>query len=131
MKKQQGFIAITSVLVLSTLFLSLAVGATSRSLGASVRGIASQDHERAVSLAHACAAHALAQLSTELHYLGDETLTFDSGQCDIFLIAEEVDGTRTIRTQGDVNSYVYRVIVEVAEIYPEVVVSSYQSVVTF
>ena len=131
MKKQQGFIAVTAVLITSALFLSLAVSVTSGALGATTKIVSIYQAKQASLLADACVAHALLRLTHELHYLGDQVLEFGVDHCEIFPIAEETDGTRTIHTQGTVKKHTYRVIVEVGGTSPELSIGSYTSVVTF
>jgi len=131
MKRQQGFIAVTSVLVLGTLFLSLTLSATFRAVSDTQMDIARSHGYTAESLAYTCAEHALMYLTRELHYLGNEVLNIGDGQCEAMTITEEIDGTRTIHTVGTIDGHVHRVIVEVSDMNPGIVVSSYKSTIIF
>ena len=131
MKLQQGFIALTSALILGALFLSLVAGATVRGIATTQNDISSMQATVAQSLAYTCAEYALMQITRQLHYAGDEILSMANGQCEILSLAEEIDGTISVHTQGTTKGYVHRVIVEVSTVHPKVIVSAFKSVVTF
>ncbi len=131
MIKQKGFIALTAVLVVSALFLSVIIGATVRSINATKAIHALQYGKNAEVLAYACADYALAEHVKQLHYLGSQTLNFPTGSCTIELIVEEADGVRTIDTVGESSGHIHRVRIELSGTGNAVTVGSYKSVVAF
>lgn len=128
---KNGFIAMTSVLVLGAIFLVLILGVTSQSVNLLQHTISVQHADAAKQYAYSCAEYALLQATQQLHYTGNQMLSFEDETCEILPVAEDVDGSSTIRTQSTVKGYVHRVVVEVVNIYPHVEVQSYQSVLVF
>lgn len=131
MKKEQGFIALSAVLVLSAVFLTLVTGSVIRSIGLSKSVTATQSSAASTALAHACVSRALAEITQNLEYTGDEQLTFPSGSCEIFPIDDAVPEERELRVEAIVGGHVHRMVVTVANISPDVVIDSYQSVISF
>ena len=130
MSNQRGFIAVTSVLILSTLFLSLIIGIGISSIEATKYDIATQYQSKAILSSQACAEYAMMQIASELHYTGDEEISVSGETCAVLEI-EELGNTRTIHTSSTINGYTHRVIVEVSDISPTVVIDSYKSVTSF
>lgn len=131
MKKEQGFIALSAVLILSVIFLTLLTGAVIRSIGLSKSVTAMQASTASASLAHACVTHALTEITQNLEYGGDEQRMFSSGSCQIFPIDDALPDEREVRVEAEVDGHVYRLVVDVAQLSPDVVIHSYQSVISF
>lgn len=131
MIKQKGFIALTAVLVVSALFLSVIIGTTVRSINATKATHALQHGKNAEVLAYACAEYSLAEHVKQLHYLGSQTLNFPTGSCTIEPVIEEDGGVRTMDTIGESSGHIHRVRIELTGTGNTVTVGSYNSVVAF
>lgn len=132
MKKQNGFIAITAVLVLSALFLSLTIEITTRTIGSLQNELAYEHGQRARLYAQACMEHAFIQVVHQLQYKGEEIVHVDeSGECEILPIAQPVSGVITIQSKSIVSGHIYRVQSEVVLATPEISIREYRAIIDF
>lgn len=108
MKKTRGYIALTSVLILSAVFLAIGIGLLSRSITSSQVSISFLAHSRAKVLAESCAEYALIELLRTLNYEGDASILVDDRSCTILPIVREGENGRHIMVEADVDGYMYR-----------------------
>lgn len=111
-KDNSGFIALTSVIIISSFFVVIFAGmffsAISQIEKADDRGFAT----KALSLANSCAEEALNNLKNSLAYEGDETISIGDYTCSILEI-DATDDSRVIKVEGEVGGYVKRVQLDV------------------
>lgn len=131
MKRTRGFIALTTVLILSALFLSVGISIASRALSASTVSIALAERDRARYRAEACAERALMELQRTLDYTGNERVLVEDGSCDILSIMGNGNTNRTIHTVSTIGAHTYRIQAVVSTVSPKMVVTSFERVVNF
>lgn len=131
MKYKNGFIALTTVLILSAIFLSLSISiATHAILNAGIN-VGAYTSAQSKALAEACVEYAQIELSRTLNYDGDESILIDDQSCYILPISGEGNTNRVIQTESIVDGFVYRIEVELSEIQPEMQIASYEAKVNF
>ncbi|MCA9355885.1 hypothetical protein KC865_05070 [Candidatus Kaiserbacteria bacterium] len=130
-KNNQGFIALSSVLILSAIFLSITIGITSNSITVSGTGIAFKDRDEARYTIHACLEHARMELQRTLGYRGDEVLQVGDNQCEI-LVVEGIGNTdRIIKVHSRVGEQEYFISENIDQISPKFIISSSERVTQF
>lgn len=129
--RTKGFIALTSVLVVSVIMLSVFVGATSRSISGLNVTSALSSSLQAEALARTCAEYALLELERTLDYAGDESLAVAEGSCDILPVLGSGNTNRTVEAESTVSNTTRRVKVVVSQISPELNISSWNNVAEF
>lgn len=127
----RGFIALTSVLVLSAVFLSVTITLATRAISGSQITTAYYDRDRAQYLADACIELALIELIETFGYEGGDTMVVGDGSCDVVSIGGSGVDDRTIHVESTVGAHTFRVVVDVASISPTVTITSYEHVVAF
>ena len=101
-KKQDGFIAITSVLIISALILVLGVSIFHASLTDQAISSSYDSGEQASFLADFCAREALFKLKKNVNYVGDESIDISGMSCTINPIENINDYTKKISTLAKV-----------------------------
>lgn len=131
MKHKNGYILLSSVLVLSAVFMLLALGVSRGSLYTSEGVLLIRYGAAAQHAAKACAEYALMELTRDLAYSGNETRMVGESDCEILPVSIDEDGSTTLRTQSTVSGHTQRVIVEVSAVVPDVTITSYRAVDDF
>ena len=131
MKYQQGFIALTSVLILSAIFLSLSIVIATHAISGSRVNISQYASNKAQILAESCVEYALSELQRSETYSGNEAVQIGDESCDILPIGGSGNSNRTIQTESTVLDHTYRLEVVVAEIDPDVQITSWEPVINF
>lgn len=104
--RQNGFIALTTILIMSVLMLSVGIGVTLRSISAGDISSGEEFSARAAALSEACAENAVLRLKNNLSYSGNENIIIETGaSCDILPLEGVGNTNRTIKTQSTVNGY--------------------------
>ncbi len=128
---KQGFIALTSILVLSAIFLSVSVSVAMRSIAQTGTSFGLSAAYTANSLSTLCVEYALIELTRTLNYTGDETIVLDGESCDILTISGSGNTNRTIQTISTVAEHTRRTEVVISEISPDIAIVSWESVTDF
>jgi hypothetical protein len=131
MKYSQGFMALTSVLALSAVFLALSINMASQAVSGSKANSASYASDKAQILAESCVEYALTELQRSVSYSGSESIQIGDDSCDILSVGGTGNSDRLIQTQSTVLGYTYRLEVLVALIDPAVVITSFEPVINF
>jgi hypothetical protein len=111
-KEDDGFVALTSVIIINAFIVILFVGMFFSATEQIERADDREFSTRALGLANSCAEVALNELKNDLAYTGDETVTVGAYSCDI-LELDSTDMAKVIKTVGIVNGYTKRVQIEV------------------
>jgi len=130
-KKDGGYIALITVLILSAVVLVISIGVSLRSIEETQMAFGQQESFRALSLANLCAEKALFKLESSLNYSGNESLTIDDESCDILSIGGTGNFSRVVKAQSTVSKYTKKVQVEVSQISPVMQISSWEEVADF
>jgi len=121
-----GFIALTSILIIGALVLAVAIGVSLRSISESRMSLGEQESHRALALANLCAEQALMRLESILNYNGNESIIIEEESCDILAIEGLGNVDRTIKTQSTVSGYTKKVKIEVSQVSPTIQISSWE-----
>ena len=97
-KKQEGFIAITSVLIIGALILVLGISIFHASLTDQSISSSYDSGEQASILADACARQAFFKLKNDINYSGNESIDINGINCSINPIENINDYTKKIST---------------------------------
>lgn len=130
-KYTQGFIALTSVLILSAIFLSMSINVASRAISESDTTIALREHDTARYLARACLEYARMELERTLDYQGNEGILIQGQPCQILNIEEIGTTNPTVRVQSTVGSHIYRIEDVIETVSPNMVITSSERVIQF
>ena len=109
MNMNRGFIALTSVLILSAIFLSITISVASRAISSSSVQIAFMERDAAKYQAQGCLEFALMELQRTLDYTGNEEIFVGNGTCDILSVAGESDAERTVQVESTAGDHTYRI----------------------
>lgn len=131
MKNSQGFIALTAVLIVSAIFLSISISTASRAIARADTNIALYEQDRARYRAEGCIEHALIELERQLDYQGDGGIIVDGGYCYVRLIQGVGNTNRILETESTVGAYTYRIRVDIEAISPQMKIRSYERVAHF
>lgn len=130
-KNKEGFIALTSVLIISAFFILLFSGMF---FSASEQMERVDNREKAVKasmLANGCAEEALNSLRENIDYLGGETKTIGSYSCDI-LSLDRTETMRVIKAQATVGNFTKKIQVEAdVQYHPDLKILDWREVTEF
>ncbi len=129
--KKRGFIAITSVLIISAILLSVTLSLSSRSIGETTISAGMHSSHNARVLSQACLEHTLLKLQRVLDYAGNEEIVFGQGACSVLPIEGSGNDNRIVRIHSTSSEYVYRTEVTLSQISPTVTIESREYVSTF
>jgi hypothetical protein len=123
-KNSQGFIALTSVLILSAVFLSIAISVNLNAVSVFDTSVSFRDRDTARYIAHACEEYALMELERTLDYQGNENLVIDNKTCEIHDIEGEGEANRVLKVQSTIGSHTYYIEDIIEEVSPEMIITS-------
>lgn len=129
--KEGGYIALVSVLIITTLVLLIASSASLLGISESDMGLQENQAWEAFYLATACVEDALMKLKDNLEYTGGETLTFDNGTCAIELVEGIGNENRIIKVSGTAYNQVRKIKVEINQVNPDTLIKFWQQVAEF
>lgn len=109
---EDGFIALTSVIIISAFIIILFIGMFFSAVEQIERVDSREFSLLALGLANSCAEEALNKLKNDLDYYVGESVTIGDYSCDI-LELDRTDTTRVIKARASVNGYTKRVQIEV------------------
>lgn len=131
MKHTQGFIALTSVLILSAIFLSMSISVASRAISGSGVSIAFSERDTARYLTHACSEHARMELERTLDYRGNESILIEGKECRILEIQGTGNTNRILRVESTVGAHTYHIEEYIETISPQMVITTSERVTNF
>lgn len=129
--KEQGYIALISVIIISALVVLIASSANLLSISESDMGLQENQAWEAFYLATACAEDALMKLKDNLKYGGNETLTFDNGTCTILSLEGSANKDRIIKVASTAYNQTRKIKIEINKVNPDMEIKSWQQVVDF
>jgi len=130
-KPNKGFIAISTVLVLSAIFLSISLGMSLRAIAGTDVGIAFHEREKARLLAHGCLDYARMELQRTLDYRGNESILIGEGACEIFDIEGSGNNNRILMVESVIGKHTVRIKDVIEQISPNMIILSSERVVSF
>lgn len=126
-KEQKGFIAITTVIIISALVLMIGIGISLESIGEMKMGLQRSLSSQSYYLTNLCAEQTLMKLKENSSYLGDETINVENGNCTIL----PIEGNWTIKVSAFSSGQVKKMKLVVSQIDPEIIVDSWEEVAEF
>lgn len=127
MQKQQGYVALLTVLIAGAA--ATAIGVTVLTLGADSQksGLIEQQSKQARFLALACAQESLQVVRDSSSYTGTGNLTLGQGTCT-YTVTSTGASTRTITATGTVNNVVRKIQASITINASNITVSSWQEI---
>lgn len=130
MKKNSGFIALLSVMIIAAVALTIGIGMLLRSIGESSMAVTNETTQRAHAAATACAEKALQNLKNSNSYPGNETLIVGIGDtCHISAIAGNGNTNRSFSTTSTISDETFGMTINITSINPTMQISSWQDVI--
>jgi len=129
-QKQNGFITLTSVLVVGAVGVAIATSLILLGLGSSRTSFAVEQSNQAKGLANACAEEALQQIRDSTPFTGSGNLTLGQGICT-YTVTNQGGQNRTITSSGTVGSIIRKVKIIIDKINPTIQVVSWQEAADF
>jgi len=128
---KKGFVTLISVLVISIAGTAIAITLLWLSVGSTKSSLAIVQSSKARELSNLCAEVALNNLKLDVNYSGDESMVLTEGTCEILPILGSGNNDRTVQTIGNVDTFVRKVEIQVQEVSPQIILSSWQEVGDF
>lgn len=131
MKEKNGFVALTAVLVLSAIFLSVSISIASHAISGSGSNTSLYASHKAKVSAASCVEYALLKMQRTEGYGGNEGILIDEEECEILSVSG-TETERSIQVQSSVFEHVYRIEAITDETDPAVMeIASYEAVTNF
>jgi len=130
-KKNNGFIALISVVIIEALILLISIGVSLRSITESNITLDEQASNRALSLSNACAEIALMKVESVLNYNGNETIMIEGDSCEIMPLEGSGNTNRIIKTKSTIIDHTRKVKIEISQISPIMQITSWKEVADF
>ena len=129
--REQGYIALISVLIISAVLLLIASSSNLISISESDMSLQENQSWQSFYLATACAEHALMELKDNLKYTGNETLIFDNGTCDILPVEGKGSKNRVIKVLGNAYNQTRKIKIEINKVNPRMEIKSWTNITDF
>lgn len=131
MIKFKSYITLLSVIIVGTIAMSIGISLILISVDSAKTTMAYESGKRAEYLARACVETALGKLWDDINYVGNETINFTGGSCQILPIENPSTQTPTIKTVGTHNSSIKRFKVKLLQVSTQIQIDYYQQVNVF
>jgi hypothetical protein len=128
---RSGYVFLISVLVIGAIASATSVSLLLLGWAAEQSGLLLVHSAQAYEYAQTCAERTMHSLRRDLNYSGDETFAFDYGSCAVALIGGSGNEDRTVCVSGSSGDSTRRLQVQVARLYPSVMIESWQEVSAF
>jgi hypothetical protein len=130
-RAKQGYILLITILVIG--IISSAVLSSLLMLGMSAGNLtlSVQQSSQALGTAQGCAEYALRALRASPNYVGNESLTIGTGDCDILQVGGIGNNNRTICVDAQVGDTVRRLEIVINQLLPQTKIYSWQEVPAF
>ena len=113
MKKENGYIALTSTIILSGVFVLLFVGMTTLSVGGMERVSDAESSQKSRSLLYGCVEVALDKIRKDPDYQGNEVLGDGDEICVIEEVFEGGGDLLYFTIRGEYENYIHKKYIEV------------------
>jgi len=128
--RQNGYIALISVLIIGAMALSVGLSLLTIGISNTQTALVRQQLEQSKALSSACAEKALYQIRADNNYSGTLNFNLGQGTCSVMVIKGGSEN-RTVQSTGTVNNTNARIKIILSDIYPTLVISSWQEVDSF
>lgn len=100
---ESGFIALTSVIIISLLLITITIGSANSSYGNRFNGLAYENKIASSAAAYACLQYALARLSENEGYSGGSVVRVGPETCSVISVVSPTTDTRIILVQSNIH----------------------------
>lgn len=130
-KSHQGFVALSAVLILTAVFLAIAIGLSTKSISGQDTAVVIIGRDKAKYLAYSCLEYARMELIRSLDYQGNEVIMLTDGLCEINQITGIGNFARVLRIKAVVDEYSYYIEDNIETINPIMQINTSQRVEGF
>jgi len=129
--KNDGFIILTSVIIIGAVVLLIGMGVALRSMGETDMSSNEEITTRVLSLVNTCAELGVIKLRNNLNYSGNEDIIIEgSDSCRIFPTEGTGNTNRIIKTEAEIKGFKKRIKVDIETMEP-LNIRSWQEVAVF
>jgi hypothetical protein len=125
-----GYIALTSILIISAIVLLIALSAGLLSISELNMGLEKNQSAEAYYLASACAEQGLQEIRNSDSFTGTGSLSLENGDCS-YDVSQTGGEKRTIEASGIVNNIIRKIKISLDTINPNINITSWQEVPDF
>ena len=125
-----GYIALTSILIISAIVLLIALSAGLLSISELNMGLEKNQSAEAYYLASACAEQGLQEIRNSDSFTGIGNLSLENGDCS-YDVSQAGGENRTIEVSGIVNNIIRKIKISLDTINPNINITSWQEVPDF
>ena len=125
-----GYIALTSILIISAIVLLIALSAGLLSISELNMGLEKNQSAEAYYLASACAEQGLQEIRNSDSFTGAGNLSLENGTCT-YDVSQTGGENRTVEALGSVNNIVRKIKISLDAINPSINITSWQEVPDF
>ena len=123
----RGFIALITVLIILAVAFIIGLSNSLLNISEVNMGLKKTQSSQAYYLANLCAEHALIKLKEDINYSGNEIIEIEGGNCQIL----PIEGNWTVKVISNFQNQVKKIKIVVAQINPQMIISSWQEVAEF
>lgn len=123
----KGFIALITVLIVSSLVLMVGLGLSLGAISAMKMGQQKSFSLESYYLANLCVEESLMKLKENINYSGNESFYFENGSCTIL----PIEGSWIIKVSATSSNQIKKMKVSVSQINPAMIIDSWQEVADF
>ena len=109
-QNNKGYIALISVLIISTVVLAIAITLNLTSIDETISGLLKEQSEQSFSLADTCLEESYLRLKRDSGYIGGQ-LNFKQGYCSINIVSS--GNRRTITVDSNINNIIRKIKAEI------------------
>ncbi len=128
--KKPGFVALISVIIISSIVLSIGIWMIFTNLNASLAGLTIRQSQQARALAKSCAESALLQLANDFNNINNNSLTYPEGFCDYNILVINANSKR-INVSANVDNIIRKESLDLSLINNNLLISSWQELADF
>ena len=130
LQNNNGFVALTSVLIISAVCLIIGIGVISLNISEGQMSLQKDQSSQSYYFANLCAEEALISLKEDNGYLGEtingESMNIENSSCTI-----SVEGSWTVKISAISSDQVKKIKIKLSQINPQIVISSWEEVNKF
>jgi|CXWL01.1.fsa_nt_gi hypothetical protein len=131
LRSRPGYIFLVTVLMIGAIASTTLLSLLLLGWAAEQNGYLQVQSQQAFEYAETCAERAIRSVRLDPTYVGDETFTFGASNCTIHLIGGTGNIDRSICVESLSGRVVRRMEIDIARLFPSVVVRSWQEVTAF
>lgn len=128
---RDGYIFLVSVLVIGVIASATATSLLLLGWAAEQNGFTVVQSGRAFEYAQTCAERALRSLKKDPGYGGEQTVSFEWGECEVMVVGGNGNVDRTVCIEGRSGEHIRRMEIDIERLFPSTVITSWTEVPDF